>query len=173
MNYNDHELKPEERATYLKMVAKRARKLAELADSEAMGTVPAAQDFLVAQHAHRLFLAVFGLCPNEQRAAFLVWMLERVRTDHGCCFLCGKPKAHGGDDVCAACNEELEQVNVDLGLTPNAVADFQALTESWPPPAAAPDKPIKFQDAIDYLDRHGISRGPDADNTVRGPDGRD
>ncbi len=107
-----------ERQVYLKAIARKARKLAELCERPDLDRIEGVQDFLIAQYLHGVILSGIALSRPKVRAAFIGWVHDQVREYFGICTLCGKPKDEANAVACPDCILSLEAIDFEIGLTP-------------------------------------------------------
>jgi hypothetical protein len=113
---NDQDLKKAERAAYLRSIAHRARKIAELAESQAIETqAPAVVDVMMGAQFAGLARIVVALCRGQAQAAMLAWLTKQIRGDVGLCVICGDQVANdSGTDLCMACLEVQLEIEREL-----------------------------------------------------------
>ena len=120
-----------ERARYLKLIGRRAAKLAQLAtDAKVNSHAPAAIDFLIARYVHLIMQPAVALMPAHLRAGFIAWYLEQIRDNHGHCTICGKPKLRTQDLACQDCLTKSDLLDAELGLDVLTAEEIRAIADN-------------------------------------------
>jgi hypothetical protein len=117
----------EARRVMLAAIARRARKVAEVASDPNMARSPEALAVVLAQFGFVLMIGLAEVCGDRLRSAWLHWLSQKTAAYFGCCEFCGRVKAKPDDPMCADCEAECSRLGQELAL--EVLADMPARSD--------------------------------------------